>query len=316
MNGANSVHVGLVVCSVVPGTLNTSTFTNVSVASAGAPEINVQGNAASIVDGDTTPSTADHTDFSGTHAADYSITTQPAASVAAAGSTTFVVQFNPSATGLRTAAVSFSNGDANENPYNFSIQGTGTSSTTVTIVSTLLNEDGRVMETTETSAVGGSFTVSGTNETWIGDDASDHQLKAIFSFDTSSLPDGATILSATLRLRRSLVSGANPYTWGGGCGVDIRSGGFNGNVALESADFQAAASATNVATMSTPANDGDWSAGAINAAGLLQISKTGKTQFRVYFATDDNDDATNSHVRISSAAAAAGSQPELVITYQ
>jgi hypothetical protein len=46
--------------------------------------------------------------------------------VAAGSSTTFQVKFNPSATGLRSAALSFANNDANENPYNFSIQGTGT----------------------------------------------------------------------------------------------------------------------------------------------------------------------------------------------
>ncbi len=122
-----------------------------------APEINVQGNATTIVDGDTTPTTADHTDFgnadingvtvsrtytiqntgaasltvgtvtvSGTHASNFTVTTQPATSVVAGGSTTFVVRFDPSATGLRTAALSFTNNDANENPYNFSIQGTGT----------------------------------------------------------------------------------------------------------------------------------------------------------------------------------------------
>ncbi len=121
-----------------------------------APEINVTGNGVTIVDGDTTPSSADRTDFgnqsvasgaktrtytvqntgtaaltvgsvtlSGTHAADFSVTLQPATSVAAGGSTTFKVKFNPSATGLRSASVSFTNNDADENPYNFSIQGTG-----------------------------------------------------------------------------------------------------------------------------------------------------------------------------------------------
>jgi len=124
------------------------------------PEINTQGNGATIADGDTTPTTADHTDFgsvdvssgtftrtftvqntgnaslsltgsprvalSGTNAADFTVTVQPAASVAAGGSTTFQVRFDPSASGTRTASVSFANNDANENPYNFSIQGTGT----------------------------------------------------------------------------------------------------------------------------------------------------------------------------------------------
>jgi len=121
-----------------------------------APEIAVTGNSATIADGDTTPSVADHTDFDsvgtpsdtlvrtftiansgngsltvgsvtvgGTHAADFTVTAAPAANVAPGGSTTFSVRFDPSATGLRSATLSFSNNDANENPFNFSIQGTG-----------------------------------------------------------------------------------------------------------------------------------------------------------------------------------------------
>ncbi|PWA05442.1 choice-of-anchor D domain-containing protein [Flavobacterium psychrotolerans] len=121
------------------------------------PEIDVQGNATSIVDGDVTPSVTDWTDFgstdinsgtitrtftikntgtalltvgaitfSGANAGDFSVTTAPATSVAAGSSTTFVVTFNPSAAGLRTASMSMVNNDGNENPYNFSIQGTGT----------------------------------------------------------------------------------------------------------------------------------------------------------------------------------------------
>jgi trimeric autotransporter adhesin len=124
------------------------------------PEINVTGNAANIADGDTTPTTADHTDFgstyitggtitrtftiqhdssgsgtlsigtitiSGANASDFSVTTLPGStSLASSASTTFVVTFNPSATGLRTATISIASNDANENPYDFTIQGTGT----------------------------------------------------------------------------------------------------------------------------------------------------------------------------------------------
>jgi hypothetical protein len=119
-------------------------------------EVNVQGNATTIVDGDVTPSATDHTDFgsvlactgtivrtftiqntggasltvgtptiTGAGAADFSLTAAPAASVAPAGSTTFQITFNPSVVGLRTATVSFTNSDADENPYDFAIQGTG-----------------------------------------------------------------------------------------------------------------------------------------------------------------------------------------------
>ena len=122
-------------------------------------EIDVLGNGQSIIDGDTTPSLTDHTDFGnalvsggtvvrtftvnntgnsalsltgnprvtvgGTHGSDFSVTTQPASPIAAAGSATFQVTFNPSASGVRTATLSIANDDADENPYNFSIQGTG-----------------------------------------------------------------------------------------------------------------------------------------------------------------------------------------------
>ena len=127
-----------------------------------APEMDVKGNSVSIMDGDGTPSTSDYTDFgnadvllgsvvrtftientggadltlsgspiveiSGTHAGDFTITQQPASTTvtSSGGSVTFQVTFNPSASGLRSAEISIANTDLDENPYNFSIQGTGT----------------------------------------------------------------------------------------------------------------------------------------------------------------------------------------------
>jgi PKD repeat protein len=126
------------------------------------PEMDVQGKGVSITDGDNSPSTSDDTDFgstdiatgtvdhtftirntgtaalsltgnpkvavTGTHASDFSVTLQPTSPVASGGGTkTFVVRFDPSAVGLRTATISIANDDADENPYNFSIQGTGSS---------------------------------------------------------------------------------------------------------------------------------------------------------------------------------------------
>lgn len=133
-------------------------------------EINIQGNSVNITDGDITPSVSDNTDFglvsvggavnkafviqntgtgalnltsaspyvsiSGANAADFSVSVIPVTPVAAiSGSTTFEITFTPSAAGLRTATLSIANNDSNENPYNFSIQGTGTSCTAATIAS-------------------------------------------------------------------------------------------------------------------------------------------------------------------------------------
>ncbi|MCB1211630.1 MAG: choice-of-anchor D domain-containing protein, partial [Verrucomicrobiales bacterium] len=138
------------------------TITNDDV---GAPEISVSGNATSITDGDLTPSTLDGTDYGSTPVTggsvehtftitnsgtallnvgtvsttgDFSVTQQPAATVAAGGgTTTFKITFDPSALGTRTGTVSFSNDDGDENPFNFSVQGAGveTPSLIVTTVS-------------------------------------------------------------------------------------------------------------------------------------------------------------------------------------
>jgi hypothetical protein len=121
------------------------------------PEINIVGNSLNIISGDNTPSEYDYTDLGwvtsgsvtktftiqnlgtetltltgsspyiiigGTNSANFSIASAPAASIAAGSSTTFQVTCTPSASlGTYTATLSIANNDANENPYNFSIQG-------------------------------------------------------------------------------------------------------------------------------------------------------------------------------------------------
>jgi hypothetical protein len=125
-----------------------------------APDIMVRGNGVAIVDDDASPSFADHTHFgslvvasgsrartftienngnavltlsgpspyvavSGAAAGDFSVTAPPAATIAAYGSTTFTVAFDPAAEGTRSAALSIASNDDDESPYNFSIQGSG-----------------------------------------------------------------------------------------------------------------------------------------------------------------------------------------------
>ncbi len=55
-----------------------------------------------------------------------SISTQPAASTAAAGTTTLGVTVTPTAAGAFSCTVTFANNDATENPYNWTISGTAT----------------------------------------------------------------------------------------------------------------------------------------------------------------------------------------------
>lgn len=196
---------------------------------------------------------------------------------------------------------------------------TGPAGTTVTFTS-LATEDGRVLESSETSGLGGSSNSSDTTTAALraGDDPTDRQYRSVLSFDTSSLPDGATIVSATLRLRRGTAVGTNPFSTHGSCLVDIKGGtGFSGSATLQTGDFQAAADAAQVATLSAANANGDWSSGSLNSGGLTRINKTGRTQFRVYFAVDDNDDAGEDYVGWHSGNdATAGNRPVLVVTYQ
>jgi hypothetical protein len=123
----------------------------------GGPEIDIEGNSNSIPDGDVTPSLSDDTDFgtvsigaspsitftiqnegtgdltlSGgptfvtiTGSGLFSVTTQPSGTISAAGSTTFVIEFDgscPATATTYTATVSVSSDDADESPYTFDIE--------------------------------------------------------------------------------------------------------------------------------------------------------------------------------------------------
>jgi len=176
-----------------------------------------------------------------------------------------------------------------------------------------------VLESTETGNVGGSLdaTATSTSALRVGDDNKNRQYKTVVSFDTSAIPDGATILSVTLRLRRGTVSGTNPFTTHGTCWVDVQPGtGFSGSTTLQTGDFQAAATAVQAASLTNAANNLDWSTGSLNAAGLAAINKTGTTQLRVYFNLDDNNDSGNDYIGYYSGEATSANRPQLVVTYQ
>ena len=64
----------------------------------------------------------------GTNAGDFLVTANPAAPVVAGGSTTFTVQFNPSAPGVRNANLHIASSDPDENPFDISLTGTATGS--------------------------------------------------------------------------------------------------------------------------------------------------------------------------------------------
>jgi hypothetical protein len=180
------------------------------------------------------------------------------------------------------------------------------------------SQDGRIWESGENTSVGGggNSTDNLTTSLRVGDTDVDEQYKNIVSFNTSSIPDTATINSATLRLVRGTISGTSPFTTHGPCVADISNGGFGGNVAFAFSDWEAAASATGVVTLSTPASNGSASSGSLSAAGLGAISKTATTQLRVYCTLGDNDDLGYDYIGFYSGEnATVANRPQLTVTY-
>lgn len=124
------------------------------------PEIDLQGNAISIINGDITPSTTDNTDFgnvlagtttsktfvirntgfsnlsisgisfTGINASDFMVTAAPSFpwNIAPNNSQSFTVQFLPMA-GTRTATLNITSNDYDEAAYSVAIKGNGTCST-------------------------------------------------------------------------------------------------------------------------------------------------------------------------------------------
>ena len=78
------------------------------------------------------------------------------------------------------------------------------------------------------------------------------------------------------------------------------------------ADFEAASSATNVATIPYPASNGTAVSGTLSSTGRAQINKTGVTQFKIRFTTDDDNDATADYLNIYDSA----NLPKLDVTWQ
>jgi uncharacterized delta-60 repeat protein len=127
----------------------------------GGPEVTVLGNDVSIADGDTTPSAGDGTDFGSvaqgaaavsrtftvrndgsealtlgtvTVPAGFTLTEGLADSLAPGVSDTFTVQLDTATPGTKSGEITFSNNDADENPFNFAITGTVLAPAEITVL--------------------------------------------------------------------------------------------------------------------------------------------------------------------------------------
>jgi len=172
--------------------------------------------------------------------------------------------------------------------------------------------DGWILESTETSGAGGTLNNAATTFN-LGDAIADKQYRAILHFDTSTLPDTAIITSAIFKIKKQGLAGTDPFTILGALRADMLKPAF-GAATLELADFKSAAGKNNVATFGVTPVSNFYSA-IVNNTGRVYINRTGTTQVRLRFLTDDNDDNGNDFMKFYSGNAGAANRPQLVVEY-
>jgi len=182
---------------------------------------------------------------------------------------------------------------------------------TLNFISTAVN-DGAVLETSETSGLGGNLDVAARTFN-LGDDKSNKQYVAILSFDTSSLPDTAVITSVTLKINKQGVSGTDPFTTHGNLVADIQSPYFGATAGLTADDFQAPADTLVVGTFDiTPVSN--WYSAVVNELSNINLIDT--TQFRLRFSLDDDNDRRADYAKFySGEAQSSADRPQLIVTY-
>jgi len=175
------------------------------------------------------------------------------------------------------------------------------------------DQDGWVLESSETSNQGGMINAGGTTFN-LGDNPADRQYRNILSFNTASLPDNAVITRITLKIKRQSLVGVNPFDTHGLLVVDARHRIFTNSAALQANDFQAASSLQASGFFNkTPA--ATWYSAVLKSAVIPYINISGLTQFRLRFNKDDNDDLNADYIRFSSGNAPLASRPQLIIEY-
>ena len=173
--------------------------------------------------------------------------------------------------------------------------------------------DGWVLESTETSDMGGTRDNRAATFN-LGDDAANKQYLGILHFNTAGLPNTAVITSVTLKINAQGSVGTDPFGTHGSLLVDIRKSFFGTSPRLVISDFEALASSSSIAAFDVTPVD-NWYSAALDSAGYPYINLTRTTQFRLRFATDDNNNLFADYMMFYSGNAVAAMRPQLIVTY-
>jgi hypothetical protein len=173
--------------------------------------------------------------------------------------------------------------------------------------------DGWILESSETSAEGGSLNQTATTLK-VGDDSNDRQYRAILSFDTTLLPNNAVIMRVTLKIRKQGQVGTDAFNTHIKLLVDIREGAFGNDNLLQIRDFQAGANRYAAAVVPKKKVN-NWYSVELPSSAFAFVNKNGLTQFRLRFAKDDNNNNSADYINFFSGNALIANRPQLIIEY-
>ncbi len=174
--------------------------------------------------------------------------------------------------------------------------------------------DGTVVESAQNSMLGGSF--NNTAATFrVGDTQLNQQLMGILSFNTSALPDAASVIAASVAITQQSVAGVSPFITHGNLLIDVTRPYFGSSVSLAASDFQATAMDPVDNTFDSVPVGSVYSAPMADA-GLALINLVGPTQIRLHFTFPDDNDGVADYVAFYSGdTTTAFLQPRLVVYY-
>lgn len=150
----------------------------------------------------------------------------------------------------------------------------------------------------------------------VGSSSLNHGQIGILSFDTSSIPDTATVVSASITMYR--YDNTLYYYDLGPITADIAPlSGFNGNYSLEQADYGAPAAVVNIGNFdAVPTAQYQSISDSIATAALPYLNKTGRTQFRIHFEKATNNRYALDVMRFFSGNSAGAYVPTLKVQYR
>ena len=172
--------------------------------------------------------------------------------------------------------------------------------------------DGWMLESAEDSRTGGSLDKTAATFL-VGDNQKDKQYRSLLSFNTGSLPDDAIVTAVQIKIRRQGLTGTDPFITHGKLLLEIRTGLFNNDLELTLGDF-AAPPSSKLKDSFTPAAS-SWYTATPSPSNLAFVNRYGRTQFRLRFKLDDNDDLSADYLKFYSGDASDADRPQLIVTY-